>query len=408
MRISGITIKHVLLFSLALLLIYLPLFNTVFAQENNVNTLSIPSSITSTANIATSIFQLIYNDIVSPNSCNSSYNSMLTFAPTFLLLFFVILGVILTYYVGTVLQFPQLLNFVKAELNEIILSVLLVVFLASVSGITNQVFINTWGSDIGVRSVNFSLSMLYKIASDIGALTLFNVLLYSISSTSVIIPSTGFFRFSTSINVGPILKPLITIMGTINQFLVLALSEWVVHVVVLCFIQRWLLSLFLPLGVMMRIIPQTRGGGNALIAIAFSFFFFYPLMFTIDYEIFNMHYDPQQRCTQITDIPQKQQCLENSGRSSIPVIINDFKSQLGSTTIFMIAVALLMGSIFVPFLLSTIYSMIFYMVSDAIYVVLVFSIVLPILNIFLTLTFAREISKFLGTDINLAAFVRLL
>jgi hypothetical protein len=46
--------------------------------------------------------------------------------------------------------------------------------------------------------------------------------------------------------------------------------------------------------------------------------------------------------------------------------------------------------------------------ADVIYTVFVLSVFLPLLNIFVTLTFARELAKYFGTEINISAFVKLI
>jgi hypothetical protein len=40
--------------------------------------------------------------------------------------------------------------------------------------------------------------------------------------------------------------------------------------------------------------------------------------------------------------------------------------------------------------------------------VIIYSIVLPLINVFITLTFIRELSNFFGADINLDAITRLI
>ena len=48
------------------------------------------------------------------------------------------------------------------------------------------------------------------------------------------------------------------------------------------------------------------------------------------------------------------------------------------------------------------------MIWDVLHLIVIFSILLPIMNIFVTLSLAREISRALGTELSLSAFAKLI
>jgi hypothetical protein len=55
------------------------------------------------------------------------------------------------------------------------------------------------------------------------------------------------------------------------------------QIAVLKFIETSMFTLFLPVGIILRAFPPTRGSGAVLVAIAIGFYFVYPLTYTILY-----------------------------------------------------------------------------------------------------------------------------
>lgn len=152
-----------------------------------------------------------------------------------------------------------------------------------------------------------------------------------------------------------------------------------------------MLSVFLPIGILLKAFPQTRGGGNALIAISIAFFLVYPLMLVVNYQAYEYKYGLL------------------SERSGVEAIVTDFLESAGFITLAVYAIFLLgavkqvAGVLALSWALTTFFDL----YTDVIYTVFVLSIFLPLFNIFITFTFAREIAKYFGTEINIAAFAKL-
>ena len=69
---------------------------------------------------------------------------------------------------------------------------------------------------------------------------------------------------------------------------------------------------------------------------------------------------------------------------------------------------MLVGSILVPILIGGVISLVFDIVKSAVYYIVIVSIILPFINIFVTLTAAKEIARFFGSEVSFTSFVKLI
>ncbi len=236
-------------------------------------------------------------------------------------------------------------------------------------------------------SMAFARLMVAEMVDNYGLLVIYNMVIHTVYSSTMWVGVS--FRAMYNFNLGPVLKPIIDILGTILQYLSLAISEWMVHIVMLCFIKRWTFGLFIPLAILLRSIPYTRAAGEALLALVFALATIYPFMFLVDYEAHKL-----------------MQWNLTDGR----VVLSSFiaKSGIFSIAIPLVAIALLAGGVFIPFFLSGAISIAFELIRSSVYYIVVMSMVLPFLNIFLTLTLAREWAKFFNVTVNYLSFLKII
>ncbi len=312
--------------------------------------------------------------------------------PAALILLIVATGLAIFYMAGTFFQSPQLIAMSKQEFYELIHTVLIVVLFFAFYAFAQSVLgLSGFGpDDIYAGAMNYSMLMVQKITTDIFWLSAFNTLLYMIYNAPL--RMGGALHMAIHFNLGGILKPMVDGVGTMASLLSFALGEWIVHIILLCYIKRYALTFFLPLGILLKSLPQTRGGGNALIALSIAFFLIYPLMLVMNYEAYTYKYG---------------QLAERSGVESI---ISDFlwQSGLGSTALYAFFMKGMLKTIPGMLALSWGITVFFDLYADVVYTVFVLSIFLPLLNIFVTFTFARELSKYFGTEINIAGFVKMI
>ncbi|MBI2079850.1 hypothetical protein HYT84_03725, partial [Candidatus Micrarchaeota archaeon] len=197
--------------------------------------------------------------------------------PTIFAAFIVIMAITLVYLGGKFFESDQLVSIAKEEYWQTTLTSVRVVFiLASIIGgnlwfnvsksQTDPVYSDS--STIIDAAMAYSKLITYKITNDLGAILVLNTFVHTLFSATVYIGIT--IKAMFSFQVGPILKPIVDILGVVIQFLSVAMGEWVLHFITLCFIKKWTFSILVPIAFILRAFPQTRGGGDALLALLFS------------------------------------------------------------------------------------------------------------------------------------------
>lgn len=312
--------------------------------------------------------------------------------PAAIILLILISGIALFYMAGHFFNSPQIIAMSKQEIFEFIHTALIVILFFSFYFIAQNIMgIASMGPEnIYEKAMEYSMIMVQKITKDIFWLAIFNTFIYMLYSAPL--RMGGALHMAIHFNLGGILKPLVDGVGTMASLLSFAMGEWIVNLILLCYIKKYMLSLILPIGILLKGFPQTRGGGNALIAIAIAFFLVYPLMLVVNYQAYQNEYGI---------LPE---------RSGVESIISDFLGSMGLVTVGIYGIFLLGMVKTIPGIiaLSWVITNIFDLYTDVVYTVFVLSIFLPLINIFITFTFARELSKYFGTEINIAAFAKLI
>lgn len=318
-------------------------------------------------------------------AAQSDLTSLLT--PTVLALLVVSMGVALFYMVGKFLDSPPLIAIARSEILEIAHTILIVVFFVAFVAFAMDLL--TGPDEIYKTSINYSVDIIHKITKDMFWLSVMNTLLHMLYAAPMRI---GVLFHAIRFNLGGLLKPFVDGVGTMASLLSFALGEWIMNLNLLCFIKKFVPTFLLPIGIIFRSFPQTRGGGNALIGLSVALLFVYPSMLYLNYEAYKYEYGTVQY------------------RSNIQELTSSFVgySGLGATLIGFFLLRGLTGMLLgVPFLVGLITTIID-VYADVLYTVFVLSIFLPLLNIFITLTVARELAKYFGTEINISAFVKLI
>ncbi|MBI5051542.1 hypothetical protein HZC08_02165, partial [Candidatus Micrarchaeota archaeon] len=268
------------------------------------------------------------------------FNMLDFYSLTILSAVFIVFGVTLIYLAGKLFNLDNLVAIAKEEYWQSLLTVLRIFFI-----IITIVAANIWyetnkkaddpvyqnADNVIDVSMEYSKLMLMKITQSLGSILIFNTFLHSVYSATVYwgITSKAMFSFQ----LGPIFKPAVDIVGVLIQFLSVALGEWMLHFIVLCFIKKWTFSMLIPIAMFLRAFPQTRGGGDGLMALLFSFSLFYPMMFIVSYEIHKL------MSTQFLEAPS---------------VVEEFYQNNSFATVSLTALlfVLSIGSVLVPALLT--------------------------------------------------------
>lgn len=354
--------------------------------------------------LAPTTFSSVY-DSFGPGSCGDGWItdgggvpaiSNFWFAPTILVVAIVMIGIAVFYMWGQFFNSPPMIALAKDELFQNLLTVMRVVLLF-VFIYAGEMWYTLSAADTGDQVYNhprmidasmaFSRLMVSDMVSHYSMLIMYNMVIHTLYSSTMWVGVT--WRAMYSFNLGPVLKPLIDIVGSALQYLSLGISEWLLHIVTLCLIKRWAWGLFVPMSVLLRAFPYTRNAGEALFALVFALALFYPFMFIFDYEVHKlMKYN----------LVDSQKALSSFlGRSGILGVF-------GSALIIMF----LMAGVFMPFFLGGALSLAFELIRSAVYYIVIMSIFLPFINIFVTLTAAKEIAAFFRVDVNFMSFLKII
>ena len=344
----------------------------------------------------TKILSQFYDDVKDWLGLTSTCGPTTTYdmyAPAMLALLAIIFAITIVYLAGQALSAPMLITLAKQEGYEALLTVMIAIAFITVSGAIDSVVLGSGAGDgLFDRSMEYSNTMIFKLSGDVGALLVMNTMLYMLSSTTFRLG--GPLYQAVRYNLGPILKPFIDLFGVAGNMLSIALGAWLANLNLLCFIKEIVMPLFFPLGLLMRVFPQLRGGGNTLIAFSFALYVIYPLMLSINYDIYIWGYG--------SGYP--------SGSTPLTSLANNllFDVGLGGIALYAAAVYFVTGGALATVLYSYLGVATIALVKDLTYTVFILSIFMPLMNIFITLTFARELAKFMGTEINVSAFVQLI
>lgn len=342
-----------------------------------------------------------------PSSCGDDWIRMgpggsaqvvgLWLVPSVFVVLIVSFGVASIYMLGTFLQSPGLITLAKDEGWQAVISIVRVLFLVGLllggeawytinsAGSTDIVYAN---SDTMIdASMGFARLMVSEMVNHYSVLLIYNMVIHTIYSSTMWFGVT--WRAMYSFNLGPVLKPIIDIIGTALQYLSLGLSTWLLHIITLCLIKKWTWGLFIPLSLLLRAFPYTRNAGEALFALALAMAIFYPFMFLFDYEVHKI---------MVYNIVDAENALSNLiHQSGILSVAGAF-----------LVVVFLSAGVFMPFFLGTALNIGFELIRGAVYYIVIMSLLLPFLNIFVTLTIAKETANFFRVDVNFLSFLKII
>ena len=187
----------------------------------------------------------------------------------------VVFGVAILYMMGQLFNSPQLTAQAKDELFQSGLSALRLIFMIGIlAGADVWYTISTQGSQDPIygnpanhymidAAMAFARQMVSNMVTNYSMLLLYNMVIHTIYSSTMWFGVT--WRAMYSFNLGPVLKPLIDMLGSSLQFLSMGLSEWLLHIVTLCLIKKWTWTLFIPLAPPARPSLHAERGRGALV-----------------------------------------------------------------------------------------------------------------------------------------------
>jgi len=123
---------------------------------------------------------------------------------------------------------------------------------------------------------------------DFGLMLMANMLTGFITNLNTSFKIPGAVFITVGFQVAPMFKPIIDILGVAMQLITTAVALWNAQEFLLCFVKSNMLLILLPAGFFLRGFGL-KAGGNALIGIALSTYFIYPLMINMLGQIVTDH-----------------------------------------------------------------------------------------------------------------------
>ncbi len=215
-------------------------------------------------------------------------------------------------------------------------------------------------------------------------------------------------------------SPMFTLVAKITDWslviLLPAILSWIGNMFILCFSSGTMFALFLPLGLILRSFPSTRSVGGGLIALALGLYFIYPLMLNINNVIMSSYLGLDSPSHMINYAQDRlfafPPSINRPGREITNAIVTPLYKTFKEFVLTGDRPDLLINPLTYPFIggmISNVYLDAFYSIlQEGVFLVMIGSFILPLLNIFITFTFIQEIGKFLGSDMNLAELVKLI
>ncbi len=345
---------------------------------------------------------------------------------SFLAIFISLLISVLSYYAVKVVGQTNInpSSILAMKVQDTIVTVLIVI-------IFGGMFMAVGGTNYGFlrNSMEFTRELVFEASTYIMFLSFLNTGIVLLSQLAVPLPFNADYVFSVTINFQQAVKPLIDASFTIANFYSLLLSEWVGKFFVLCFMRFYAYPVLIPLGVLLRSFNFTKGAGNALIAITLSFFFVYPVMLSFNYALYKStigklslrKLSPVKIAIDyvgpiiiyVTSVNIATKVFSKLfGPKTAPNWIKKFLyTSSGALKGFGLFAGLAARSFQLVVLIGGLMMITVFVTKiliQSVNLIVVYSFLLTALNVYVTLVLAQEISRHLGTELELSAFTRVL
>lgn len=319
------------------------------------------------------------------------------------------------YFFARILAHPQAYSIISIKVSDLVFLVL--IFLATT--IILQVFYSSptdLGSQYFEKAVEYNLKVINRILYTSVGVFIVNTMLYAVYNYQIPVPLGVNNLFGFYLGIGPAFKPLIDISTTLGNFIGIIFSEFYTRYVALCFIKSYLIPMFFPLGLFLRAFNATRGAGSALIGISLAIYIVYPVMVTLNYALYEVHFGVSQSLdlTATAGIKMLLDMLGGAGGllglALVLTFIFKFVAAASLPLLTPVSAYLLKSVFFIFLVILTLFFLSKFMalLMELIHLMVVFGFILPALNIFVTLNVAREISKALGAEIDLSSLMKLI
>lgn len=276
------------------------------------------------------------------------------------------------------------------------------------------------------NAINFAATVRNTIIYEFVTLTSITAILSSLANITPYFRPAGMIGISFSL--APAFRPIFDSLGLMLSSLSVAVGAWYVQLWFLVFVQTRLMAIVMPIGLFLRCFGLDRPG-NVLIAIAIGFYFVFPFVLNVNAialenylraefgeEIYqssdseSQFYDTWGACFSHSSnsAVAGTECFYRLSTSGALSFLGEYIANAGWENLLIFGLMqLLTGSLVASLGTAFLGMFLFSLMSATAYYVIVVSILMPLFNIFLTLTVIKEITRYLGTEIDLSAFEKI-
>lgn len=341
--------------------------------------------------------QRMIEDTTKLGKCEEPRGMLDVFGLSYLALAVVVFFYTAAYLAGKLFNYPVTDALLRIKIDEVATTVLIIIAVSFLYTFVHQ----SGGYYYLNEAIEYNQKVIKHVLGNIGIFTIFSTIMYLLYGLTIyipIIPLMPLIRFT--ITIGQALRPIIDMIFQNSNMLAVITIEWLTMQAILCMIKTWWLSLLLPLGVLFRSLSITKDAGNTLIALAIGMYFLYPILMTINYDIYEMQIGK----------------AATSGITNFDLFLGQVKTfffgdigtVVSSIIIFGLLTSFTGGAFLIVTAIMGLIQLLQNTILDTIFLIFIISMFLPALNVFITLTFIMELGKLLGTDINVSALTKII
>ncbi len=330
--------------------------------------------------------------------CEEPKDILDVFGLSYLAMVVVIFFYTAAYLGGKLFNYPVTDALLRIKIDEVATTVFIIFAVSFLYAFVNS---SPQGYYYLNEAIEYNQKILKHVLGNIGIFTIFSTIIYLLYGLTVYIPIVpGMPLIKFTISIGPALKPIVDMIFQSSNMLAVIVIEWTTMHAILCMIKTWWLSFILPLGVLFRSLSITKDAGNTLIALAIGMYFLYPILMTMNYDIYEMQIG-KAATSGITNFDLFFGQVKNFFFGEPPTLVIGF-------VIAVLVAIYTKGAFAIAAALAYLLWLLQNTLLDTVFLIFIISMFLPALNVFITLTFVMELGKLLGTDINVSALTKII
>jgi len=174
----------------------------------------------------------------------------------------------------------------------------------------------------------------------------------------------------------------------------------------LCIVNATAFTLLLPIGLFLRAVPLLRGVGSAFIAIAIGFYLVYPLTLMLNETVVKFVSEKGEEWWSVGPFVGTGLPTVAVGVSAASYLTYEIFDALGFGSVKLVKFLAWTGGI--GALGTSVSTLMSRFIENATFSGIILGLFLPFIDVVITFSFTRELSKLLGSEINLSQILRIL